>query len=522
MAAPSFEDLLTVPTQDEVLNQEVLPELQRRGLRTTDWNPGAELRKLAYVVALLRANDRLSIATIMAAGFEDYVFGKSVPPADAAGNVADVTGWAPVISVQRYGTPQIEATYTRRRLTLTNTATGSYGPLQPGAASLMVQFPSGNRYVLDEVTTIAAAVGVTPGITLALFRSEFASDSDAGLVYNDSPGTTPLTLITANYPGVSVSNPPPLFSTVAHAGTGLGTVTPSGTPTPVGALHSIAVRIMTSGNAGVAGWQYAFDGGAWSATQLAAVVVIGSGITVTLADNGGNPAFVFGEVYYFTTPGSDVVQVGADIESPGALGARCRGLIPAIAFPQDDLGRWIPTSPTASGYETLVRNANANVRVVLVQTDTTINNKVNIVIAGNGGAALSPVDVANMQQFLDAFSMETDLPNVSTSTPRAIVLAGLVVSCKSAQLVSAQTTLTQRLQKYLGGLDPFAPISINPFIDYDYIVSLARTTPGVTRLDGTLTINGGTTDLQLPITVGAFESATWAQTAANAFTWATS
>jgi hypothetical protein len=511
---PSFDDLLTVPTQDDVLEQEVLPEVKKRGSRVTDWIVGASLRTMSYVVALLRVDVRLAVATIMAAGFEDYVFGKSTPPADADGNTADVTGWAPVISVSRYGTPIIDATYTRRLFTLTNASATIYGPLQPGASSLMVQFPSGNRYVLDQVLTIAAS-----GVTQAVFRSEFASDSEAGLVYNDAPGTSPLTMVTASYPGVTVSNPAPTFSPVAHAGTGLGTVTPSGTP--VAPPHSVAVRIKTSGNAGVAGWQYAIDGGAWSATQTAAAVLIGSGITITLADNGGNPAFLLDEVYYLTTPGSDIVQVGADVETPQALGARCRGLIPAIAFPKDDNGRWIPTSPTASGYETLVRDANDNVRVVLVQTDTTINNKVNIVIAGNGGAPLAPVDVANMQQFLNAYSMETDLPNASTSVGRAITLAGLTISVPSAQLVAAQTTLTQRLQKYFGGLDLATPISINPLIDYDYILALARTTPGVTKVNGTLTINGGATDLQLPITPGAFESAQWGQTAATAFGWST-
>jgi hypothetical protein len=450
----------------------------------------------------------------MAAGFEDYVFGKSTPPADVDGSTVDVTGWAPVISVQRYGTPIIDATYTRRQFTLTNASLSIYGPLQPGASSLMVQFPSGNRYVLDQVLTIAAS-----GVTLATFRSEFASDSQAGLVYNDAPGTSPLTMVTASYPGVTVSNPAPTFSPVARAGTGLGTITPSGTP--VAPPHSVAVRIKTSGNAGVAGWQYAIDGGAWSATQTAAVVLIGSGITLTLADNGGNPAFLLDEVYYFTTPGSDIVQVGADVETPQGLGARCRGLIPAIAFQKDSNGRRFPIVTDGERLRDAGADANDNVRVVLVQPDTVINNKVNVVIAGNGGAPLAPVDVADMQQLLNAFSMETDLPSVSTSTGRAIVLAGLTVSVPSAQLLSAQTTMTQRLQKYFGGLDPATPISINPLIDYDYIIALVRTTPGVSKVSGTLTINGGATDLQLPVTPGAFESAQWGQTSATAFSWST-
>lgn len=513
MAAPSFNDLLTVPSQDDVLNQEVLPEIQKRGARVTDWIVGGVYRTTSYVVALMRVSVRTAVATIMAAGFEDYVFGKSTPPPDPTGNVLDVTGWAPVISVQRYGTPQIGATYTRRTITLTNTSASTYGPLQPGASSLMVQFPSGNRYVLDQVVMIAANA-----TTLATFRSEFPSNTASGLVYNDGSNLT-LYMVTSNYPGVTASNPSTTFSPVAHAGTGLGTILPSGTPT--GGAHSIAIRIVSSGIAGSAGWQYSIDNAAWSSTQTSASGNIGSGITVTLSDNGGNPSFVLGEVYYFTTPGSDITQVGADAEIPAALGARCRGLIPSLAFKQDTNGRWIPTSPTMSGYEALVRSANANVRVVLVSTDGTINNKVNVVIAGNGGAPLSPTDVANMQQFLNAYSMATDLPNVQTSTARAITLAGLTVSCKSAQLSSAQLTLTQRLQTYLGGLDGTTALGINGLVDYDYILALVRTAPGVTHLSGTLTINAVAADLQLPVTPGAFESATWSQSAASAFTWTT-
>jgi hypothetical protein len=512
MAAPSFDDLLTTPSQDDVFNQEVQPELVKRGVRVTDWVIGSAFRTISYVVAKMRANVRVAVATIMTAGFEDYVFGKATPPPDVNGNVSDVTGWAPVISVQRYGTPRIEATYTRRTITLTNTSLSAYGPLQPGT-SLMVQFPSGNRYQLDEVKTIAAN-----GVTTAIFRSEFPTNSAAGQVYNDPPGST-LYLVTSNYSGVTPSNPAPTFSPVTHAGTGLGTIAPSGTPT--GGAHSVAVRIMSSGVAGGAGWQYSIDGAAWSATQTAASLLIGSGITLTLADNSGNPSFLLGEQYYFTTPGSDIVQVGADVESAPVLGARCRGLIPAIAFAQDSNGRWIPLSPTASGYETLVRNANANVRVVLIQPDGTINNKLNVIIAGNGGAPLSAADVANMQQFLNAFSMTTDFPAVQTSTARAITLAGLTISCKSAQLVAAQATLTQRLQTYLGGVDATVALNINGLVDYDYIIALVRTTPGVTHVSGTLTINAAAADLQLPVTPGAFESATWSQSAATAFTWAT-
>jgi hypothetical protein len=512
MATPSLNDLLTVPSQDEVLDQEVLPELKKRKIRVTDWLVGAVERANAYVIAKLRMLSRASIAALTAAGFEDYVFGFSTPPPGPDGESVDVTGWAGFVAEQRYGIKQIDASSTKRTITLTNATATTYGPLQPGA--IIVQFPSGNRYVLDEVTTISPSAD-----TDAVFRSEFASDSAAGLVYND-PSDSTISLVTAKYPGVTASNPAPTFSPVSQAGTGLGTVTPSGTP--VGD-HAFAIRIVNAGNVSgsTAVWQYSVDGGSWSADQNTYVVVVGYGVTVTLADNGGNPAFELNAVYYFQAPGTDIVQAGADIETPQQLGTRCRGILPSLAFVKDSLGNWIPISPTASAYETLARSANDQIRVVLVETDDTVNNQINVVIAGQGGTPLGPGVVANVQLFFDSFTMLTDRPAVSTSTARTITLAGLTVTTKSSQQASAQTLLTKRLQTYLGGVDPDAALSINGRIDYDYIISLVRTTPGVTKVSGTLLINGAAADLQLPVTPGAYESAKWTDTSVTSFAWET-
>src|ERR1700760_1282734 len=114
MATPQLSDILTVPSQDDVLNQEVLPELAKRSVRTTDWLPGSVQRAYAYVVALMRVSVRLALAAICAAGFEDYVFGFSTPPPNPDGSIIDVTGWAPFVAQQRYGVKQIEASFTRR------------------------------------------------------------------------------------------------------------------------------------------------------------------------------------------------------------------------------------------------------------------------------------------------------------------------------------------------------------------------------------------------------------------------
>ena len=167
MAMPALSDLLTIPSQDDVLAQEVLPELQRRGARVTDWFVGGVYRTMSYVVALMRMNARTALAALAAAGFEDYVFGFATPPAGPNGPI-DVTGWAGWVAKQRYGITQNPATNTQRNITLTNTTTTAYGPLQPG--SMILLFPSGNRYVLNQVVTIPAAVGATPGTVQANFR----------------------------------------------------------------------------------------------------------------------------------------------------------------------------------------------------------------------------------------------------------------------------------------------------------------------------------------------------------------
>jgi hypothetical protein len=514
MSTPQLSDLLTVPDQDTVLNQEVLPELKSRSVRVTDWLTGGAYLAMSYVVALMRVDVRKAIATYVLANFEDYVFGfQTLTLPD--GTILDVTSWAPFLAQQRYGLKQIEASYTLRNITLTNSVDRSYGPIQPG--DFKIVFPSGARYVNNVAFTIPASSA--GGQVVVQFRSELTVDSSQGLLYNDASDST-ITLVTSSYLGVAATNPHTPYSAVSQTGSSLGTVTPTGTPS---GSHTVAIRIDASGNVADSSvaWSTQVDSLGWvSQTGSTATNLGGFGIIVTLADNGGNPAFVAGSVYYFNTPGSDITQVGADAETPQQLGLRCRGLIPALAFAKDGNGNWIPGSPTSDAYTTLILNANSQVRVVYVGQGS-VNNEVLLVVAGQGGAPLSSGVVANVQAFLDSFAFVTDLPVVSTSTSRAITLGGLTITCKSAQRSSAQAALTLRLQKYLGSVDPATPLGINGTIDYDYLISLIRTTPGVTKVSGTLTINSTTTDFPLPVTAGAFESALWTQSAASAFNWAT-
>lgn len=509
MGIPSFTDLTTIPVQDDVLNQEVLPELRTRGLKVDDWFVGGVYRAMSYVVALLRLKDRIGLAALTAAQFEDYAFGFTTAP----GGI-DVTGWAPLLAKQRYGVIQIAATYTQRLITLTNSSSTPYGPLQAG--DIMLQFTaSGNRYVLNQTLTIPASSSIQ-----AVFRSEFVTNTAAKISYTDPTNST-IAFVTSSFPGVVATNPSTIFSAVSQSGSGVGLVTATGTPS---GTHTVAVRITATGSVGnnTVGWQTNLDNGGWTDRTGTSTVTLGSGIIVTLSDNSGTPAFVLGSVYYFTSPGSDITQQGVDIESPQALGTRVRGLWPSLSYPQDGNGNWIPTSPTISGYEALTRSSNSQVKVVLVQTDGTIDNQVNIIIAGQGGAALSTAVVANVQSFFDSLSMITDLPAVHGTIPTAIVLGGLTLTVKASQLFAAQLSLQNALARYLGGVDPNNQINVNPTIDHAYITSIARTTIGISKIsDNTLTINGVVGDLQMPTVSGQFQSALWSQEVATAFTWIT-
>jgi len=509
MALPTLDDLLKIPTQDEVLDQEVFPELRTRGARVTDWIVGGVYRTMAYVVALLRLDVRKSIAAFAAAGFEDYVFGLAAAPAGI-----DVTAWAALVAKQRYGVDRIAATYTNRTIRLTNSTGTPYGPVSAGG--IILQFTAtGNRYILDGTVTIPASSFVD-----ATFRSEFVVDSAAGRTYNDSASAT-IVLVTANYPGVTATNPAPTYSSVSQAGAGTGTVTPSGSPS---GNHSVAVRIDASGQVTAATWSTSLDGAAWVSQGAAGSVTNlgGFGINITLANGAsGNPSFIAGTYYYFSTPGSDVTQVGRDQETPTELGARVRGLWPSLAFVKDSAGNWIWTSPTVNAYETLAKSASDQVKIAFAKTDATVNNKVKIYIAAQGDLVPSGV-LSTVSAFFNSRSMLTDLPEVLSPTKRTITLAAVTVTVKQGQLATAQGALQTALKNYLGGVDPKVVLGINGRVDRAYILSLIRNTTGVVKVsDVTLTINGVAADLQLPVTAGAFELAVWTQAVASDFTWVT-
>jgi hypothetical protein len=167
-------------------------------------------------------------------------------------------------------------------------------------------------------------------------------------------------------------------------------------------------------------------------------------------------------------------------------------------------------------------SANDQVKVAFAVTDGTINNLVRLYVAGQGGATLPSSVLASLTLFFAHYSMLTDSVLVSQPAQRTINLGGATIVVKSAQLASAQAAIQRAFQIYLGGVDPVQALSVNGRIDHAYLVSLIRATPGVVKFDDTdLTINGAATDLQLPVTPGAYEVASWTEQVASVLSWAT-
>lgn len=506
MAVPTLDELLTIPTQKQILDGEVLALLKSADftLRVDDWGKDAVYRAFGFIVSAMRLNVREGVAGFVAAGFEDYAFGLVAAP----GGV-DVTSWAPIIARNRYGLERIAATYTKRRFTVTNTTASPYGPIPAG--NLTVLFPSGNRYILDEeIPTVGALSSVT-----AIFRSQYATDSKNNLVYND-PSDSAIVLVTTDFGGLVVTNPSTDYSAVAQSGSGVGTVTPGGTPT---GNHQVIVRIDTTGLAADIAWSTSVDGATFEPQSGATVTDLGGfGIDIDLDDNSGDPAFVAGSFYYFNTPGSDVTQPGRDLETPQELGARCRALLPNLALLKDDEGNFVPLSPTQSAYELIARQFSDQVKACFVGTGT-VNNHVNVCVAGQG-ALLAPSTLAALQTAFVSRNMITDYVVVSSPTLIEILLANLIITIRSGMRAAAQTDVQRWLQLYFGGVDGKKTLGPNGRIEHGYVGSLIINSVGVIRINDTaFTINGAAADLQLPTVPGALQMAKWSQAIATAAIW---
>lgn len=341
--------------------------------------------------------------------------------------------------------------------------------------------------------------------------------------YIDPSGST-IAMITP-LPGVTATNIAPTYSAVTVFGTSSGTIVLTGSPT---LPHSVGLRIDIAGQAGVASWSYSIDGAAYVSAGAVSTAsnIGGTGITVTLVNGGGTPSFNAGDTFSFNTPGSWITQQGTDVELPATLAQRCKNRWPALAVATGQ-GITLFSSPTLGVYDLLARAASNQVTQTLVLTDGTVNNRISLYVAGQGGILPAGV-LATVLAFTRARAIGTDFVSVFSPAIVTLQLAGATVKVKAASLVSAQQSIQAALATYFGSLGINASQSDDPgVIEHSVIVKIIRTTFGVTDItDTALTIQlggGGPVagNATLPTGGGLVQLVQWTQQIASALTWVT-
>lgn len=450
----TLADLLNPQSVTQVF-QTLLGVYQAQGFPVTAWQTGGVERTRL-----------MAIATAQASVSGAYI------PAIAGGSLLDYSpnypGWTALTAAQIYAIIQNPANFTLGNIVATNSTANAY-PYTDGSLTFVFG-TSQRRYVSVGAGTIAAS-----GSTTVPVRAEFA-----GSVYVEPSGSADITLVTP-LPGVALTNPASAYAstTGTHGGSGTGIITASGSP--VGP-HSLAVNITSTGQTGVATTSYSLDGTAFVAAGITnpLVNIGGVGITITLSNGAINPSFAQGDTYSFITPGSWITSQGSDIEADVALATRCRNRWSSLsAIPTQSLYQLLATSTPTVG---------SQVTQVFVVPDAVINNKINIVISGPGGALPGPT-IAAVQAYITPRRRGCDNPVVSSPSTTPITYA-FTYTVPVAQAAAASAAIITALQTYT------AAAGVNGTLRVADVIQIVMDIAGVVDCSG-VTINGVAANLVL-------------------------
>lgn len=334
-----------------------------------------------------------------------------------------------------------DPTFTIENVRLSTIGTpGSY-TFNPG--DLWVRADStGNRY-----NNVAGGV-LTPGSTLDLpFQAEKPGSS-----YSDGAGKI-TTMVTARAGVICTNIAPADFTAVRTSGGSSGSyVARFTTPGVAPPFPSIRVRITASGEIGTAVQQYSTDGGATWSTGLVvpATLAIPGGATLTFA-NGTAPSFIIGDILTVFL-GDAILQRGADLETPTAVGNRCSNRWPGISL-----------VPTKGKIELWAHQASQEVDRVSSMADPNTPGGTLVTIASSSGPASPQAQVA-VEDFISArllgfkgvpaapgFSSPEETVLVSTAVKRNIFGLGQVYVPR-ANVAAAQLASNVAWLAYLRGI----------------------------------------------------------------------
>ena len=457
----SLETLLATPTE-QALKERLRGLLQEGNFPVTDWLSGAVGRSIweMETAALLELVANM-IPVLARAGFSELASGD----------------WLTLLSYYLYDNARVAASFTLQSCVLTCAAGAGPYTLQPG--DVVAKSTAGLEYL--SVTGGTLNTSSTLAVTM---QSRFVNDSANGLDYADGAGT--LTQLVTALPGVTISNPAPEFDTVTLVGVGNGIVATSRTnPVVAPSACTLRIRIDSNGDIGSATFSYSISGGAWvfAGAMPATFDVPATGIRLTFTNGAATPSFVLDDIYYGGSPGTPIVQRGADEESDAELQLRNREKWASLAeVPTDDL------------YALWAKRVAPVVRLVKVEVDGVQPGKVNLTIAGRGYALPAGV-VATVQADANARKPVTDRPVVASATPQAITISAIIKLNRKD--LAAHQAAAQRAIASLVASKPLDPtIYLAEIID-ELRSPSAGTTKAIDVPIGNILINGVAANLVL-------------------------
>ena len=415
MAAPTLDELLAAPTDDEI-EQQLVGYLAANNSPVTDYiNGGVEK----------------TLVKMLQAAYSDLV--GTLIPKIAAGGFPGLAkdGWLQLLAKQVFNLDWIEATYTSQIAVLTCDANN--GPYTINAGDQLAETTEGRRYRNTTGGTLS-----TSGTLSLTWKSESPNDSTNPLT-DFVDGADTMTKLVTPLPGVTINNPARPFSPVTLAGESSGLCTPGGSGTPAQVVGTWQVKIVTGGQVGAATFQYRRNGGAWvSGGTVSGTVDIAGGIVQLAFSNGAvNPSFFAGDVFSFQAPGSPIIAQGRDAETDEELAARC-------------IGRWpdLAEVPLEDKYASWARAASTKVRKVSVRASATYGGRVDIIIAGQA----SPIGVvSDVQTYIDVRAGITDYPAVAEAEEVDIEMSGSV-TVPQGQTAAVQTIADAAWSSYIANL----------------------------------------------------------------------
>lgn len=423
--ATNLSDLLAELSRDQIKDL-LLSILQEPGkaLPVTDWSPGSFAPQVVGMEAdALEELVGVAMPAIIGGGFVD---------------LAD-KDWIGLLARSEYNLDQIAATFTVQTITLTCVV--GAGPYTINTGDLWVSSPTtGNRY-----NNSAPPGGLPPGspatngtlTSAAPLTLSFRAESP-GASFVDPAGT--ITKLITTLAGVTATNPAPDFSTPVQGANGTGTITPSRTSggvTP--ATNAFQIRVDSSGVIGAGAWSYSINGGiAWIASgALPSSFALPGGTTITLANGAGSPAFVAGDVFSFSTPGSAIVAQGRDAETRDQLAARCKSRWPSLSD--------VPTNDKVQGWAFAA--AGTLVNRVRVTPDAIVPGQINVYLAGPTGM-VSGATVILVRDYILARLGITEKVAVSSTTDVTIATTGTAF-VSAARLLASQQAAQNAWDDYL-------------------------------------------------------------------------